>query len=168
MNAADLASALAVSLLLTVAIETGFFFLVGKRNKKDAALVILVNMITNPAVVLIYWIASYYMRMDGGITGIMRMDGGIASIAGMGGGITGIMRMDGGIAGIMRMDGGIAGIAGIAGIMKAIVKIALEVIAIITEGYYYKRYGQDFRHPFVFSTAANAVSFGTGLLIHAL
>jgi len=53
-------TSLAVSLSLTVALETGFFFLTGKRDKKDLLLVVLVNVVTNPIVVLSYWIAALY------------------------------------------------------------------------------------------------------------
>ena len=53
-------TSLAVSLSLTVALETGFFFLTGKRDKKDLLLVVLVNVVTNPVVVLLYWLAALY------------------------------------------------------------------------------------------------------------
>ena len=53
-------TALAISLVLTIIIEAGFFSLIGKRNKKDLLLVILVNVLTNPVVVLLYWLAAYY------------------------------------------------------------------------------------------------------------
>jgi len=56
MNGA-LAGALAVSLALTLALETGLFLLVGKRDKKDLLLVVMVNLLTNPVVVLAYWLA---------------------------------------------------------------------------------------------------------------
>jgi len=54
-----LLTALAISLALTVLFEVGFFFIVGKRNRKDLLLVVLVNTLTNPIVVLLYWIMSY-------------------------------------------------------------------------------------------------------------
>ena len=56
-----LLTALAVSLLLTLALETGFFLLIGKRNKKDLLLLMLVNILTNPVVVLTYWLTVLYM-----------------------------------------------------------------------------------------------------------
>ena len=52
--------ALALSLSLTLALETGFFFLAGKRNGKDLLLVILANVLTNPVVVLTYWLAAMF------------------------------------------------------------------------------------------------------------
>jgi len=60
-----LLTALGISLGLTVLFEVGFFLIAGvagfvdKRNKKDLLLVILVNTLTNPIVVLLYWIAYY-------------------------------------------------------------------------------------------------------------
>jgi len=60
-----LLSALALSLLMTLAFEAGFFFLAGKRNKKDLLLVILVNILTNPTVVLLYWLAVLYTGLRG-------------------------------------------------------------------------------------------------------
>ena len=108
----ELLSALAISLGATLVLEAGFFSLAGKRNKKDLLLLILVNVITNPAVVLLYWLAALYTDLN--------------SIA---------------------------------------VKAALELLAVLTEGYYYKKYGQGFRRPYLFSLAANAVSFGIGVLI---
>jgi len=57
-------SSLALSLTLTVALEAGFFLLVGKRDKKDLLLLLLVNVITNPVVVLSYWLATFYTRLD--------------------------------------------------------------------------------------------------------
>ena len=80
MNQAVLTS-LALSLLLTVALETGFFLLTSKlfasilftakRDKNPdknpdkkplplAALVVLVNILTNPVVVLLYWLTVLY------------------------------------------------------------------------------------------------------------
>lgn len=56
--------ALIVSLLLTLVLETGFFLLIGLRNKKDLLLVGLVNVVTNPAVVLLYWLAIYYTSLN--------------------------------------------------------------------------------------------------------
>jgi len=54
-----LLTALAISLVLTVLFEVGFYLVIGKRNKKDILLVILVNTLTNPIVVLLYWIAYF-------------------------------------------------------------------------------------------------------------
>ena len=55
---------LSFSLTLTIILELGFFLIVSaiKRscNKKDLLLVILVNVITNPVVVLLFWLAKWY------------------------------------------------------------------------------------------------------------
>ena len=107
----ELLFALAVSLILTLALETGFFLLIGRRNKKDLLLVVLANIITNPAVVLLYWLAVLYTDWN-----------------------------------------------------HAIIKMPLEIFAVLTEGYYYGRYGKDFKHPYLFSVAANAFSFGIGFI----
>lgn len=108
----ELIFALTVSFILTIALETGFFLLIGKRNKKDLLLVVFVNIITNPAVVMLYWLAILYTDWN-----------------------------------------------------HTVIKIPLEIFAVLTEGYYYKKYGQDFKHPYLFSIAANAFSFGFGVLL---
>ena len=108
----DLLVALGISLALTLVLETAFFLLTGKRNKNDLLLVILVNVITNPIVVLVYWIATRYTGWNTGI-----------------------------------------------------VKIPLEVFAILTEGVYYRKYGRGFRQPYLFSVAANIFSFTAGIII---
>ena len=56
----ELLAAHAVSLALTLVLEIGFFFIIGKRNKKDLLLVVLVNILTNPVVVLLYWLVVLY------------------------------------------------------------------------------------------------------------
>ena len=108
----ELLIALAVSLTLTLVLEIGFYLLVGKRNKKDLLLVLLVNILTNPVVVLLYWLAFLYTDWN-----------------------------------------------------TTIVIIPLEVFAILVEGYYYKKYGQSFKRPFVFSLAANTFSFSVGVFL---
>jgi len=72
-----LLKSLGLSLALTIVLETGFFLLIGlvtrvkphcswsplcqgKRDKKDILLVVLVNVFTNPIVVLLYWLAVLY------------------------------------------------------------------------------------------------------------
>jgi hypothetical protein len=112
MNIADFLAAAAVSLGLTIAFELGFFFLSGKRNKKDLFLLVLVNVLTNPAVMLLYWLSVFFTNWN-----------------------------------------------------STIVKVPLEILAVFIEGYYYKKYGQDFKHPYRFSAAANMFSFGIGVLI---
>ena len=123
MNLAILFS-LALSLFLTIVLELGFFILVGKlfsgtlftgkREKKDYLLVVLVNVLTNPLVVLSYWLTVLYTNWP-----------------------------------------------------APLVLIPLELFAILAEGFYYKKYGA-FSRPYLFSTAANVFSFGTGLLIQLL
>lgn len=60
----DLIIALAFSLLLTLILEISFFWLIGKRNKKDLLLVCLVNILTNPIVVLLYWLTILYTKLN--------------------------------------------------------------------------------------------------------
>ncbi|HOP11472.1 MAG TPA: hypothetical protein PK629_08270 [Oscillospiraceae bacterium] len=113
MSRALLAS-LGISLLLTLIFETGFFLLIGKRDKKDLLLLVMVNVVTNPLVVLLYWLT------------------------------------------VLRWE------------VNSVIIIPLEVFAVLTEGCYYKKYGIKFKHPYLFSLAANAFSFGAGLLINWL
>ena len=103
---------LAVSLAMTIVLETGFFLLTGKRNKKDLLLVVLVNVLTNPVVVLSYLLLMLYT-----------------------------------------------------GLNTVIILIPLEIFAVLTEGYYYKKYGRTFKRPYLFSIAANMFSFWTGVVI---
>ncbi|MCL1810352.1 MAG: hypothetical protein FWG42_11410 [Clostridiales bacterium] len=110
-----LLDALAKSLILTIAFETGFFLLTGKRGKKDLLLVVLANVLTNPVVVLLYWLSAYYTEWN-----------------------------------------------------SAIVLTPLELFAILTEGYCYRKYGQGFKRPYLFSLAANVFSFWVGVLIQLL
>jgi len=110
-----LLTSLALSLMLTIILEAGFFLIVGKRDKKDLLLLLLVNVITNPVVVLSFWLVALYTDWN-----------------------------------------------------PYIVLIPLELFAVLTEGYYYKKYGRCFRRPYLFSLAANLVSFGTGVLIQRL
>ena len=68
MNQTLIAS-LAVSLFLTVALETSFFMLAAKlfaseHGKKDLLLVVLVNVLTNPVVVLLYWLTALYTNWN--------------------------------------------------------------------------------------------------------
>jgi hypothetical protein len=114
MNQA-LITSLIISLLLTILLETGFFLITGKRRQKDLRLVVLVNVITNPIVVLSYWLAVRYTNWH-----------------------------------------------------PAAVLIPLELLAILVEGNYYKKYGQDFRKPYLFAITANIFSFGLGVIIQQL
>ena len=108
----ELIFALAVSLVLTIVLELGFFFLAGKKNKKDLLLLVMVNILTNPAVVVLYWLMVFYTDWN-----------------------------------------------------REIIKAPLEIFAVLIEGRYYKKYGKDFRHPYLFSAAANAFSFFVGVII---
>ena len=107
-------ASLGISLLLTLVFETVFFFLTGKRDKKDMLLLVMVNILTNPLVVLLYWLT------------------------------------------VLRWE------------VNSVIIIPLEVFAVLTEGYYYKKYGHSFKHPYFFSLAANVFSFGAGLLFEWL
>lgn len=108
-------SSLMLSLVLTLAFEIAFFLLVNKRSKKDLLLVALVNILTNPVVVLLYWLSVLYTEWN-----------------------------------------------------SALVTIPLELFAIVTEGYYYKKYSQCIRYPYLFSLAANMFSFWSGVFIQWL
>ena len=65
MSQRALLTALASSLLWTLALELGFYLCsrccVRRRViGRDVLLVVLVNVLTNPAVVLLYWLAMWY------------------------------------------------------------------------------------------------------------
>ena len=55
---------LAVSLLLTLLFEEGFALVWGLRGKRELALVALVNCLTNPPVVLLYYTATGLWRWN--------------------------------------------------------------------------------------------------------
>ena len=55
-----LPAALALSLALTIALEVVFALAAGKRGQRDLLLVVLVNALTNPVVVLSYWLSVFY------------------------------------------------------------------------------------------------------------
>jgi len=114
MNAA-LLSSLALSLALTLVFEAGFFFLAGKRNKKDLLLLALVNTITNPVVVLCYGLAALFTRLN-----------------------------------------------------AALLLLPLEAFAVLTEGALYKKFGRDFKRPYLFSLAANSFSFAVGMVLQMI
>ncbi len=104
---------LLLSLGLTLLLEVPLALLFGARGRQ-LLLVVLVNIMTNPAVGLLYQLSFRYTRFN--------------SLA---------------------------------------VLAVLEVSAVLVEFVYYKKYN-TFRHPFLFSLAANAFSFGVGLLINRL
>jgi len=127
-----LLTALGISLSLTLVLEVGFFFAIfyiakllrnqsttidnfffkAAWNKKDVLLVILVNTLTNPIVVLTYWILYYNTNWN-----------------------------------------------------TALIIISLEIFAILTEGFIYKRNSSCIKRPFLFSLLINAFSYLTGLAI---
>jgi hypothetical protein len=102
---------LGISLGLTLALELLYALATGKRGK-DLVLVCLVNVITNPVVVLVYFLASAYTPLH-----------------------------------------------------PVFLKAALEIMAVVIEALYYRRYGVGYRHPLLFSMGANAFSFFSGELI---
>ena len=108
----ELLFALVMSLALTLALESAFFFLTGKRNRKDLLLLQMVNVLTNPLVVFSYWLLARYTVVD-----------------------------------------------------LILATIILELLAVLAEGYYYRKYGQDFKRPWVFSACANLFSYSCGALL---
>ena len=106
---------MAISLPLTLVFEGLLFFLIGKRSKKDFQLLVLVNILTNPAVVFLFWISVYYFFLN-----------------------------------------------------KVIITVLLESAAILVEAFCYRRYGETFRHPFLFAIAANIFSYGMGFLLQTI
>lgn len=55
-----LIKALLNSLVLTIILEEIFALIIGVRSRKDLCLICLVNIITNPAVVFLYYLTHYY------------------------------------------------------------------------------------------------------------
>ncbi|MCL1803697.1 MAG: hypothetical protein FWG30_08695 [Eubacteriaceae bacterium] len=50
-----------ISLALTIILETVFLLIIGVREKGALMLAALANIVTNPAVVLLYWIGELYL-----------------------------------------------------------------------------------------------------------
>ena len=101
---------LGISLLLTLLLEGLFaFFLGGIRSLRGLLLTVLVNMLTNPPVVLTY---TLFPSLP--------------------------------------------------------VKLALEVAAVLVEGFVYKTCSEEIRRPFLYALCINAFSFLTGELINLL
>ena len=98
----------ALSLLFTLVIEIAAALLWGLR-RKDLLLAALVNLLTNPAVLLLHLLAR-----------------------------------------------------------SQAATLLLEAAAVVTEGLYYRRFGQSVRAPMRFSLAANLSSFLLGLLLGRL
>lgn len=101
-----------ISLAATIILELLFALFWGIRNKKDLLLLCLVNLLTNPVVVFIYYISKFYSDLD-----------------------------------------------------LIVVVLVLEVLAVLLEGFYYKRYGKMYRDPYYFSFFANVFSFAIGKII---
>lgn len=112
MMAPLLLKSLAVSLAITLASELLVALIAGKRGK-NLALVCLVNIVTNPLVVLVYFLASAYTVLS-----------------------------------------------------PVLLKAVLEIAAVLTEAFFYRKYGKSFKRPLLFSLCANACSFGIGLIIN--
>ena len=63
-------AALAISLILTLLFEEGFALAWGLRGKRELGLVALVNCLTNPPVVLLYYTASGLWRWNAVLTAL--------------------------------------------------------------------------------------------------
>ncbi|MDF2905604.1 MAG: hypothetical protein K0R34_925 [Herbinix sp.] len=111
----ELLYSLGSSLLLTLILEVCFSLICRIRDKKDIGLLILVNILTNPFVVMSYYLVIHYSNIN-----------------------------------------------------RIVVVIILELLAILTEGYYYKTYGKTFRHPMIFALGANLFSFCIGQMLNIL
>ena len=98
---------MAVSLLLTLVFELSVALLWGLRGKRELTVAALVNVLTNPPVVLTY---TLFPSLP--------------------------------------------------------MKLALEVAAVLTEGFIYKTCLEDIRRPLLYALCINAFSFLTGELIN--
>ena len=111
----ELLTSLAFSLVATLVLEAAFFWLTGKRNRRDLVLLVLVNLLTNPALVLLLHLIYWFTNLN-----------------------------------------------------YLVATVVLELIAVAVEGLYYKKFGQEFKYPFLFSLAANAFSCTIGILLQLL
>ncbi len=111
----ELLYSMGLSLILTLVLELCFGYLCRIRDKKDIVLLVLVNIITNPLVVMSYYMIVHYSHIN-----------------------------------------------------RIAVVMVLELMAILTEGYYYKTYGNVFRRPILFALFANVFSYGIGQLLNTL
>ena len=50
------------ALILTIVLETIFFFICGERDRSDLELLVLVNILTNPVVVLLFIVFRQYTK----------------------------------------------------------------------------------------------------------
>ena len=60
----QLLTSLGLSLALTLLFESIFFFIVGKRSKWDFLLLLLLNILTNPVVVMSWHLARMYTKLN--------------------------------------------------------------------------------------------------------
>ena len=60
----DIVPSLVISLFLTILFELCVALICGIRERKDLGLLLLVNLLTNPAVVLTYHILTYYTQVN--------------------------------------------------------------------------------------------------------
>ncbi len=111
----ELLYSLGMSLFLTLVLEWFIGYLCGIRDKMDFVLLTLVNILTNPLVVMSYYLVVHYSHMN-----------------------------------------------------RIVIIVVLEVMAILTEGYYYKTYGKTFSRPLLFALSANSFSFCIGQLLNTL
>ena len=58
---------LGISLILTIILEEIFAIIVGIRHKKDLLLLLFVNAVSNPIVVLVYYLSYYYTTWNSAI-----------------------------------------------------------------------------------------------------
>ncbi len=105
---------LLVSLALTVLLEGGFALAWGLRGRRELGLTALVNCLTNPPAVLLYYTAA-------------------------------------------RLWG-----------RSSLLAAVLECGVILIEWRCYRAFSGQLRRPFMFSSAANAVSYGIGCLMNQL
>jgi hypothetical protein len=111
----ELLQSLGLSLLLTLILEVCFALLYRIHDKRDLGLLILVNILTNPLVVMSYYLVIHYSHLN-----------------------------------------------------RIAVVVVLELLAILTEGYYYRTYGKTFRRPMLFALYVNLFSFCIGQLLNIL
>lgn len=114
MSGAELACSIGLSLFLTVALELTAALAAGFRSGRDLLLIVMVNVVTNPVVVLSYHTVSMHTCFN----------------------------------------------------ISATI-ICLEAWAILTEAWYYSKYG-GFAQPLLFSVFVNLFSYGMGTVLNSV